>query len=450
MATKSSRTAVKDSPFDPNHIREALTYLNRYQGALFLLKIEDSLIDHPLFPLLMKDVVHLHRVGIKILIVPGIRKTIAKYLQQWNVESKFENGVRLTSEEAFPLIRLASMDVAQRFISQLAANGAIGIMGNWVKARSMGVLKGVDFGRTGRVTRIQVDVMRQVIDQGFIPLVPNLGWNDVGRAYNLNSNEVALQLATELNISKLFFIGQETGLHAKGLKLPSGVVGDKEGIIPSLDRNQAKELLELNSDLLDYQSKDYLHKSIEACVHGVQRVHLVSGLSEGSILQEVFSSRGQGTMVYANRYFHVRKPMYSDIPELLRFMQDFIDQQLLVTRTAEQLAERLDDYCVVEADQLILGCGAMHLHEGQLGEIAAIAVNRSQQAAGIGRSVMEYQIERAKNLGLVRLFLLTTQALDWFAKIGFKVGGLEHLPEAVRARYNTERNSKVMYMDLES
>ncbi len=434
------------SGFDATALREALTYLNRYQGALFLLKIEDSLLEDPLFPLLMKDVVHLHRVGIRVLIVPGIRKSIARYLDQYSIQTDFHKNIRLTSEEALPLIRLAAMEVAQRFIAQLAANGAIGLLGNWVKARSLGVVDGVDFSRTGKAVRIHTDTIRQLIDQNFIPIIPNIGWNEMGRAYNLNSNEVALQLCTELSISKLFFIGDEAGLSSEGLVLPSGVQANHDGILTSLDREQAKQLLENNAETLNHHAKDYLSKAIDACRHGVQRVHLVSGLSEGSILQEVFSSRGQGTMVYGNRFFHIRKPLTADIPDLMRFMQDFVDQRLLVARTQEEMAEHLEDFAVVEADHLLLGCGALHIHEGRIGEIAAIAVNRNHQSAGVGRSLMEHLIERGRHMRLDRLYLLTTQASDWFARLGFQSGTLDDLPEAARGRYNTQRNSKVMVL----
>ena len=132
-------------------IREVFGYMDRFKGQLFVLKIDDGLMDHPLFPVLMRDIALLHKAGIRIIIVPGTRNSIDAQLKAWELESKFEGGVRLTSEEALPLIEQASLGVAQRIMSHLTASGLSGIQGNWVLARSLGVIGGVDYMRTGKI-----------------------------------------------------------------------------------------------------------------------------------------------------------------------------------------------------------------------------------------------------------------------------------------------------------
>ena len=111
--------------------------------------------------------------------------------------------IRLTDDQAMPLVMLASMTVSQKVLAQLSANSATGVMGNWVRARSMGVLKGVDYGRTGRVEKIKADVVKELLDEGYIPILPNLGWNKLGQIYHVNSNEVASALcASTLEVAK--------------------------------------------------------------------------------------------------------------------------------------------------------------------------------------------------------------------------------------------------------
>ena len=115
-------------------IREVFGYMDRFKGQLFVLKIDDSLMDHPMFPVLMRDIALLHKAGIRIIIVPGTRNSIDAQLKAWDLETEFHNGVRLTNEEALPLVEQASLGVAQRIMSHLTASGLSGIQGNWILA----------------------------------------------------------------------------------------------------------------------------------------------------------------------------------------------------------------------------------------------------------------------------------------------------------------------------
>jgi amino-acid N-acetyltransferase len=440
------------TPFNPSTVREAFSYLRRFKGDLFLVKLEDSLIHHPLFPLFMKDLVMLHHVGIKVILVPGIKHTINKYLTQFKIDTQYKDGIRVTSSESLPLIRLATMDVSQELMSHLTAEGSKGLIGNWVRARSMGVVDGIDFEKTGKVTRIQSDVLREVIDNGFIPIIPNLGWNDLGDIYNLNSNEVALQLCLSLGVKKLFFVGDEPGISVNSIELPENIEEvnkTRKNIISSLDFRHAESLLQLNLNILSHQMKDYLSKAVGACKGGVQRTHIVSGISEGSILQEVFSTQGEGTMIYINEYTHLRLPTHEDIPELLRFMQDFVQQKFLVSRTPDQVSESLKDFLVYEVDRMIIGCGALHMDtNSETGELAAIAVDTGRQSSGVGVKIVQSLLKQAEEHSLKKVWLFTTQAIDWFAKLGFRKGELNELPEFAQERYNKQRNSIVMIYDL--
>ena len=306
-------------------IREVFGYMDRFKGQLFILKIDDSLMDHPLFPVLMRDIALLHKAGIRIIIVPGTRKSIDAQLKAWEIESKFHDGVRLTSEEALPLIEQASLGVAQRIMSHLTASGLSGIQGNWVLARSLGVIDGVDYMRTGRIERIQRDILEQLLNEKFVPIIPPIGWNKLGHAYNISSTELATEICKYMKVGKLFFIGNENGIKLKGLvtgKNTKYLEPTESGVISAMDVDQAKELLELNSDVLNFAQMDYLMNAIHACEAGANRVHLLSGEFQGSVLQEVFSARGDGTMVYANQYSSIRPANIEDIPDILRIMQD--------------------------------------------------------------------------------------------------------------------------------
>ncbi len=433
-------------------IREVFGYMDRFKGQLFVLKIEDGLMDHPLFPVLMRDIALLHKAGIRIIIVPGTRNSIDAQLKAWEIESKFEGGVRLTSEEALPLIEQASLGVAQRIMSHLTASGLSGIQGNWVLARSLGVIDGVDYMRTGRIERIQRDILEQLLNEKFVPIIPPIGWNKLGQAYNISSTELATELCKYMQVGKLFFIGSENGIKLDGLatgKNTNYLEPTDSGVISALDVDQAKELLELNAEKLNFAQKDYLQNAINACEAGANRVHLLSGEFQGSVLQEVFSARGDGTMVYANQYSSIRPANMEDIPDILRIMQDYIAKGYLVPRTQESISEKLKDYVVYSIDNSIHGCGALHEFENGMAEVAAIAVAANYRKSGIGDAIVRHLISVGRMKGYKKLFLLTTQALDWFYPFGFEDGSVEDLPKSKREHYNAKRKSRILIMPLE-
>ncbi len=431
-------------------IREVFNYIRRYRQKTFVLKIEDSLLDSPLFPLLMKDIIQLHDVGINIVIVPGIRHTIEHKLDLAGIRTRFVDGVRITPASALPLVKLAAMEVAETIISHLGAGGANGIMGTWIRARSLGVTQGIDFEFTGRIEKIRSDIVVKLMAQNFIPVLYNVGFNSTGKSYNVNSNEITCCLCRDLDVIKLFFIGQDEGIRVENLNIPGGIVPHASGVFSNLDLAQVDYILENNTDQLAHHYREYLEIALEVTrpQNGVNRVHVISGTREGSLLTEVFSSTGLGTMVYRNDYAYIRMATPEDVPEILLLMEDYVKQGNLVLRSESDINDRINDYYIYEVDRAIYGCGALYPQEQNQGEIGAIAVNPSYKCKGVGKKIMRYLITLGQKRGMNRLFLLTTQTSDWFYEFGFYPGTPSSLPLGRKVRYNNERNSRVLLLDL--
>ncbi|HSQ43127.1 MAG TPA: amino-acid N-acetyltransferase [Fibrobacteraceae bacterium] len=430
-------------------IREVFGYIARFKGQLFILKIEDVLLDHPLFPVLIRDIAQLQKIGIRVLIVPGTRRSIDQKLATYGVDSEFHQSIRLTSKKAMPIVELASIGVAETLLSYLTANGCKGVQGNWIQARSLGIVDGVDYQSTGRIERIHTDILQHLLDDGFIPIVPPIGWNKLGHPYNVSSTELATALCSNLQVGKLFFIGLEEGIRADGLsrgELTQNLELNAWGIISALDVHQAQELLNLNQDKLPFALQDYLNNAIQACACGAKRVHLVSGLTQGAILHEVFSSRGDGTMVYTNQYSSIQPATTDDVPDILRIMQDYIEKGFLIPRTAQDITDHIDEYVVYVVDNTILGCGALINWGDGFGEIAAIAVDANYRLSGVGEVIVRSLLVQAPVRGFQHVFLLTTQATDWFYTLGFRDGQLDELPTAKREKYDHKRNSRILIL----
>jgi len=424
-------------------LREALGYVARYRGETFVIKIESGLLDSAIFPALLRDIASLHRMGIRVVVVPGSRRQIDAVLKTWEVEAPMVDGIRVTTEEALPFVTLAAFDVCNRIMTLLAESGVNALIGNWVKARGLGVLGGVDFQLTGNVQSLRTEILRQLMGQDFVPIVPNIGWNSAGRPYNVSSTQLATELAVQLGASKLFFLSDEKPRVGDGIDFPEEVGLRSDGMLSSLNLAQVEDLLSRNGDKVGQPYRDYLGRALEACRKGVRRVHIVDGLEDGALLGEVFSQNGQGTMVFANEYDHLRRAEISDVREILRIQEPYVAQGQLVPRSAEQIEARIGDYVVYEVDGFVQGSAALHGFSDGSAEVAAVAVSEHLRRWGIGRKVVQFLIDKAHKAGYDRVFLLTTQTSDWFAELGFVRGDLADLPSEKAEVYNHDRKSLV-------
>jgi amino-acid N-acetyltransferase len=430
-------------------IREVFGYLRRYHNHVFVIKIEDALMGLPLFSLLVRDIVLLHQTGIRIVLVPGAKTSIDTMLERYKVKSRTVGGVRLTTAEAMPLVKLGASNISNALLSLLSENEAHGVVGNWVRARAMGVLKGVDYQRTGRVEKINDDLMRGMMDDGLIPIVSNIGWNSVGQDYNLNSSELAVAVAQALRATKLFFVGVQAGIPVVK-ESPFAESGEiRSGYFSNLDRREGESLLKDYPKSLPPAAQELLALALRALEGGVERVHVVSGARDGILLQEVFSSAGQGTMFYLDGYDHIHPAQAGDVPEILRIMQPYVDAGVLIQRSPADIARDLEHYTVYKIDDVLHGCGALKPLQGDgkapgAAELLALVVDPAYADRGTGGKIVNYLLQKARKAGLRKVFLLTTQTSDFFMRLGFKEVAVSELPAARRKAWNPERNSKVL------
>lgn len=424
-------------------IRQAFGYIERFHGETFVIRISSELIASPFIPVLMKDLVLLHHMGIRIILVPGARSRIDEVLATYGVECQRVGGVRISPPESIPFIQMAAFDVSNRVMTILAECGANAVIGNWVRARSIGVRDGIDFQSAGIVERLQTDVLVNVLDDGMIPIFPNIGWSAKGTPYNLSSNELAATVSVRLKAAKLFYLTNGRTLSSKRYTVPKGVPLAQDGTITQLTVENAGAFVELNADKKEDPLVTLVDLGYSACRDGVHRVHIIDGAADGMILKEIFSTRGLGTMIYSNQHENIRRMTRADVPAVLRLMQPAIEDAILVPRTAADLEEKVENYCVYEVDGTLHGCAALDVFEDRQGEICAVVVDESYVNMGTGKKMIEYLVDRAVSLRLKAVFVLTTQTSDWFQKQGFVPATVDDLPPQRRNSYNVKRKSRI-------
>jgi amino-acid N-acetyltransferase len=431
-------------------IREVFHYQTRFEGSTMVFKIDYPVTEDPGFPGLVKDLALLAKTGFKVIIVPGAKENIDAVLKQYNIESNYTSidnfPVRITTKQTIPFVEMAAFDVASKFMTFLTASKVEALIGNFVRARGLGIQNGIDTEHSGLVDKIFKDSLERVLNLGMVPILPCIGWSPSGKPYNVPSVEIALAVSSALRAEKLFFLSVHDRLQVKNFNINEDLETRPDGSLVRLTPRQVEKLI--NSNSAPAQSLRELQLALSASRSGVHRIHLLDAREEGVILKELFSNLGVGTMVYNDEYDSIRAFHSRDLPDILRMMEPLMQKGILIRRNPEQIQEKKADYAVLEIDGSVRACGALHDWGEFQGEIAAVAIDSDYKDMGLGRKIVGYLIEKARKSKMKRVFVLTTQSQDWFEALGFKETSVETLPEQKRKTYDQSRKSKVYALDL--
>jgi amino-acid N-acetyltransferase len=443
-------------------------------------KIDYPVTEDPAFPGLVKDLALLAKTGYKLVIVPGVRENIDAVLKQHDIEtstsayssecnstecnstephmnegSPLDFPIRITTSRAIPYVEMAAFDVICRFMTFFSGSRVDAIIGNFVRARGLGIINGVDTGHTGTVDKIYADSLNKMLDLGTVPIIPCVSWSPSGKPYNIPSDEIALAVSKTLGASKLFIVSAHGALKIKDINIDENIKGSfetrQDGSLIHLSPAQtsiiAQSLGQRNCSVYGHHYRDF-KLAFQASKSGVHRIHIIDGRENGAILKELFSNLGVGTMINTDEYDSIRSLHSRDLPDILRLMEPSMQSGILIRRNAEQIQEKKNDYSVFEIDGSIRACGALHDWGENQGEIAAVATDLQYSALGLGRQIVNFLIGKARKSNMHRVFVLTTQTQDWFESIGFKEVAVDSLPEKKRVIYDQTRKSKVFALEL--
>lgn len=432
-------------------IRDVLRYMRRFKNSIVVIHIDDKILNSPSFAGHIRDICMIHEAGLRVLIVPGAKNRIDEVLTSTNIKWQIQNGLRITSEDAMSQIKMAAFDVANKIMTSLAGEKKTALIGNWVRSRGYGIRDGIDFASCGEIDKIEVDSIQTVLENGFIPIFPCIGWSFKGKPYNISSIKLTTEIAKAVNASKLFFLTENTSITAENYTIPIQIGLSEEGCVPAMNLDELEMFFKANSsqNTSITQTINLLQYAKDAINNGVNRVHILNGTLDGTIPCEIFSDLGSGTMIYQNNYGGIRQMTQEDIPALLTLIQPFVQQGILLPRSQEELAETYMDYIVYELDGGIRACSALHQYEDEKGkqaEIAAVAVEQNCSHIGIGPKLLQYLIQKAKEAQNDSVFVLTTQTADWFEQQGFVYDDITTLPQARLKKWSNKRGSKLLRM----
>ena len=430
-------------------IRDVIRYIKRFKNASIVIHIDNEIIDSPLFVSHIRDIAMIHQAGLKVIIVPGARIKIDNILSQNKISWTYKNGIRITTPETISLIKNAAFDAANIVMTSLAGENLTAVIGNWVRARGKGILSGIDYGTAGEIDKLNDEAINTVLESGFIPIFPCIGWSLNGKPYNISSAQLAAQIATHIQADKLFFLLPNAEISKETFKIPSELGLSSDGNVPAMNIEELDSFMALNSETENSKSiLPMLELSKKAVLDGVTRVHILNGSVEGALPCEIFSDFGSGTMIYSSNYGKIRAMRREDISGVLSVMRPFIKKEILLPRTEKQLETEYNNYIVYELDGAIRACAALHIYDRKQAEIAAVAVDESCSHIGIGPKMIQYLIEKAKTINLESVFIMTTQTADWFEKQGFVPNDISTLPEERKKLWSPKRGSKLFRLNL--
>ncbi|MEG0412838.1 MAG: amino-acid N-acetyltransferase, partial [Comamonas sp.] len=318
--------------------------------------------------------------------------------------------------------------------------------GNFLTARPVGIVNGVDFMHSGLVRKVDVEGIRRALNSEAMVLLSPFGFSPTGEAFNLSMEEVATRVASELKADKLLFLTEVHGVRTQPLEPDC----EDNPIDTELPLAQARKLLaQLPPPQVPTDTGFYLQHCVRACEHGVERSHILPFAVDGALLLEIYVHDGIGTMVIDEKLEELREATIDDVGGIIQLIEPFENDGTLVKRDRTEIERDISSYTVIEHDGVIFGCAALHLYpEANTGEMAAVTVSPKAQGTGDGEKLLKRIEQRARNQGLDSLFVLTTRTMHWFIKRGFQPVSPEWLPEARKAKYNWDRKSQVLVKHL--
>ena len=377
--------------------RQVAPYLHAFRGRTFVVAFGGEMFaERARFASFIHDVNILAALGIRLVLVHGARPQIEAELKAKGLRSRYAQGLRVTDERALQAVKEAAGVLRveiEALLSQGLPNSPMAgaqirvASGNYITARPIGVLKGTDFQFTGAVRKVDAVAIARRLDAGEVVLVPPLGYSPTGEVFNLAWEDVAEGVAIALKADKLLMYTD---------RLPADAKGE---VAAELTAKEAQALLSKKADLTQATRRSIEH-TVRAVNGGVARGHLVTRRASGSLLLELFTHTGVGTMITAATVEKLRPARIEDVQGMLALIEPLEAEGTLVKRSRELLEAEIGNFFVVEHDGVIVGCAALYpFKEDKSAEFACLAVAEGYRESGYGEDLLKVCEERAARAG---------------------------------------------------
>ena len=431
---------ASNATIKPTDLRGILKYVPRFQGQIFVLAIDGSIVADENFSNLLVDVAVLRSLGIKVVLVHGIGQQIVELSTSRQITISNADGTAVTDAATLDLAIRASSRVSHLILEGLTQNTLKCAITNAVRALPVGIIKGVDQQFTGKVDRIDKEFISHLINADIIPIIQPIGYGPDGRSLRINSDLLAAEVAEALKASKIIYLTPHAGLEING-EVKRDIAVDT-----------LRALMKDHPEQINDQSRSKALYAIRAIETGVPRIHIVDGRTFDGLINEIFSSEGVGSLIYANDYQQIRKATKRDVRFLYNLTRHGVKREELLHRTQLAIEKNIDQFYVYEIDENIIACVTLYTYpdKPQLAEIGSLYVLPFYHNRGVGRKMVDFACMRAKEKGVTTIVALSTQSYSFFTSaLGFEETEKTVLPEVrLKAYEESGRNPKVLIKQL--
>jgi acetylglutamate kinase len=285
-------------------LREALPYIQRFKGKTFVVKLSGQVTEDPITLLsLAEEMALCHQVGFRMVVVHGGGKQLTELAEKLGIRQTIVNGRRITDSETLEIAKMVFagkintdiLSVLRRL--GVATVGLSGLDGNIVRARrreiqrvinrETGQEELIDYGHVGDIVEIDAQLLRLLLDQGYVPVISSLGADDQGNVYNINADTIAAEIAVHLQAEKLITLTNVDGIYLD--------VKNPDTKISRLTLTEAEQLVQSSHIAAGMFPK--LMAIISLLKRGVKSAHIINGARRNALLQEIFTDEGTGTMI---------------------------------------------------------------------------------------------------------------------------------------------------------
>lgn len=423
--------------------RNSAPYINAHRGKTFVIMLSGEAVASDNLPTIIHDIALLNSLGVRLIIVHGARPQIEERIAMRQIQGRFNDDVRITDKTTLECVKDASGSVRSQIEALLTMGLANSPMhgsqirvasGNLVVAKPMGVRDGVDYENTGYVRRIDSEGIRNHLNDGYIVLLSPVGYSPTGEVFNLSHEEVATCAADAMKADKLIAFSSHKGL-----------ITQDDTLLRNVELAKFEQLIAENA-LINEPS--VIHALADSVRAGTPRAHCVSFAIDGSLLKELFTRDGTGSLVTENHYERLRPAQIEDVGGILQLIKPLEESGALVKRSRERLEQEIAQFTVIERDGMIIACAALYPYPDGFGEIACVATHTQYRGKNRGERLLEALSTQARLQDINTLFVLTTLTAHWFLEQGFIEADRDVLPSAKQELYNFQRNSKVFTLEI--
>ena len=424
----------------PTDLRGILKYVPRFQGQIFVIAIDGSIVADENFGNLLVDLAVLRSLGIKIVLVHGIGHQLQELSQLRNIPISNSDGTGLTDAATLDLAIRASSRVSHLVLEGLTQNSLKAVITNAIRALPLGILRGVDQQFTGKVERIDRAFIEELIEKQVVPIVSPVAFGPDGRSLRVNSDLLAAELAEALHATKIIYLTPQPGLEIDG------------EVRQDISVEGLRAILKDHPDQIADWGRSKAAHAIKAIETGVPRVHILDGRVFDSLLNEIFSNEGVGSLVYGNDYQQIRRATKIDARLIHHLTRNAVRREELRHRTLQAIEKNIDEFFVYEVDENIIAVVTLDFYPTKplVAELGSLYVMPFYHHRGIGQKMVEYACLQAKERGATQVIALSTQNFGFFTDVcGFQEADKGALPDARLKLYEESgRNPKVLVKPL--